>query len=367
MKTKIIQEMKKSICKTEALLLSFVLFFAFTLSGQEVSKDYHKEFVAGPGTTLKISNKYGDVVTHSWDRDQVVIDVKVTVEFPNRERAERYLSYINVEFSESENLISARTVINEKFSFTGWGSSSRRFSIDYTVSMPAGIDLELSNRYGNTKLDELRGLVNLDIRYGNLSAIKFTRENEKPLNKLDLSYGNAIIDQAGWLDVTVRYSGNLEILKSQALLIDSKYSKLRIGETSSIVGESRYDNFRIQDINNLVIDAGYADINIGSLKNKLKLEAGYGSFSVESVPQGFESLEVDTRYTGVRLGIDNQASYKLDAKLSYGGLKFNEENFQHQKRIVRNNSSETSGIVGKESSPSSTVVVNASYGSVRLY
>jgi len=359
--------MKKSIYKKGTLLLSFALFLAFTLSGEEVSKDYHKEFATKPGTTLEISNKYGDVVGHSWDKDQVVIDVKVTVELPNRERAERYLSYIDIKFSEGEDLISAKTIIEDKFNFSGWGSSFRRFRIDYSVNMPAGINLTLSNRYGNTDLDEINGLVNLDIKYGNLTALKFTRENVKPLNKLNLGYGKATIDQAGWLDVTVRYSGNMEISESQALLIDSKYSKLTIGETSSIVGESKYDNLRIQDINNLVLDAGYADINIGSLRKKLKLEAGYGSFSVENVPSGFESIDVDTRYTGVRLGISNEASYKLDAKVSYGGLKFDEEHFQYQKRIVQNNSTEASGVVGKESSPSATVNVNASYGSIRLY
>jgi hypothetical protein len=69
----------------------------------------------------------------------------------------------------------------------------------------------------------------------------------------------------------------------------------------------------------------------------------------------------------VKLGIDSEASYQLNARLSYGDLKFDENNFQHQRRIVENNSSETSGIVGKESSPSSTVKITASYGSVRLY
>jgi hypothetical protein len=53
--------------------------------------------------------------------------------------------------------------------------------------------------------------------------------------------------------------------------------------------------------------------------------------------------------------------------LSYGDLKFDESNFQNQKRIIQNNSNETTGIVGKDNSPSSMVKVTASYGSVRLY
>ena len=88
--------------------------------------------------------------------------------------------------------------------------------------------------------------------------------------------------------------------------------------------------------------------------------------TVDEVPAGFESLETNTKYLGIRLGIDSDASYNLDARLSYGDLKFDENNFQNQKRIIQNNSNETSGIVGKESKTSSLVKIVSSYGTVKL-
>ncbi len=365
MKIKIKPKMKKGIYKS-AILLIFPIFLAANHAfAQEVSKEFHKEYKYSPGSTLQISNKYGDVNVETSDLNQVIIDVKVTVELPSHERAEKLLSYIDVQFSESDNLISAKTILNDKFNFTGWGES-RRFSIDYTVKMPVGINFTLSNRYGNADLEEISGLVNLDIKYGNLVADNLSRGNEKPISHLSLEYGKAEIASAGWLDIMARYSGKLEIDKSQALLLDSKYSKMQFGEASSLVGESKYDNLRIDKINNLVLDAGYSDIVIETLNKKLKFEGGYGALTVEEIPAGFESVETDTRYLGVKLGININASYNLDAKLSYGELKFDESNFQHQRRIVENNSNETSGIVGKESSPTSKVKVTASYGSVRL-
>jgi len=48
-------------------------------------------------------------------------------------------------------------------------------------------------------------------------------------------------------------------------------------------------------------------------------------------------------------------------------LKYNETNFQNRRRIIDNNSTEISGVVGKDTKPSSRVVVKASYGSIRLY
>jgi hypothetical protein len=359
--------MKKSDYKPGLLLLISLFFISLTLSAQEVTKEFHKEYKAGANTTLEISNRYGDVAIQSWDKDQVVIDVKVTVEIPDKERAEKLLSYIDVQFSEGENLISAKTVIDDKFNFKGWNSISRRFSIDYTVKMPVGIALTLANKYGNTDIDELHGLMNLDIKYGNLTAGKLTRGNVKPISSLNLAYGKATINETGWLDLTVRYVGSMDITKSQALLLDSKYSRLSLGETSSVVGESRYDNLRIESINNLVLENGYTETNIGELTKKLTYNGSYGSFSIDRIPAGFESLDVETHYMSVRLGIEESANYKLDAKVSYGGLKYNEDNFKNQKRIVDNNSNEVTGIVGKEESPSARVNVTSSYGPVKLY
>jgi hypothetical protein len=107
-------------------------------------------------------------------------------------------------------------------------------------------------------------------------------------------------------------------------------------------------------------------VNIGELTKKLTYNGSYGSFSIESIPDGFESINVETRYMGVRLGIDESASYKLDARVSYGGLKYDESNFNNQKRIVENNSHEVSGTVGNNENPSSRVNINSSYGTVRL-
>lgn len=364
MTTKIRRKMKKSVYKPGMFFIISLFIISSTISAQEITKEFHKEYTAGT-KTLEISNKYGDVVIQSWDKDQVIIDVKVTVDMPNKEKAQRLLDLIDVQFSEGSDAITAKTVIDDKFNFTGWGDN-RKFSIDYNIKMPVKTDLSLSNKYGNTDIDELHGLMILDIKYGNLTAGKLTRGNIKPLSKLNIAYGKGTIDETGWLDLTERYVGSMDIAKSQAILLDSKYSKISLGETSSIVGESKYDNIKIENINNLVLENGYTEVNIGELTKKLNYTGSYGSFSIDRIPKGFESLDIETHYMGVRLGIEESASYKLDAKVSYGGLKYNEDNFKNQRRIVENNSHEVSGTVGTEENPSSRVNVLSSYGSVKL-
>lgn len=357
--------MKKFSYKKGMLFLPLLLL-PLMMAGQEVTKEFHKEFKADNNTTLNINNKYGEVIIDSWDQDQIVIDVKVTVEMPNREKAQKLIDFINVEFGEDGTNVSAKTVIDDKFNFSGWGNS-RRFSIDYTVRMPLKTALTLTNRYGNSEIDELQGLVNLNIKYGNVTVGKLTRMDQKPLSKLSLSYGDATIDEAGWLDLYLRYTGKTEIGKSKALLLDAKYSKLTLSETSSVVGKFEYNNLEIEGINNLILENHYADIKIGSLQKKLEYDGSYGSFSVETIPAGFESLKVEARYTGVKLGIDENANYNLEAKVSYGGLEYDKDNFKNERRIIENTSQEIAGIVGKGEKPDASVNIDASYGTVRLY
>jgi hypothetical protein len=362
--TKIRRKMKKLNYKPGMFFLISLFLISSTISADEVTKEFHKEYTAGT-KTLEISNKYGDVVIQSWDKDQIVIDVKITVDMSNKERAQSFLDKIDVQFSEGTNVISAKTVIEDNFNFSGWGDS-KRFRIDYNIKMPVGTDLTLSNKYGNTDIDELHGLMDLDIKYGNITAGKLTRGNIKPLSQLNLAYGKGTIDETGWLNLTERYVGSMEIAKSQAILLDSKYSKIMLGETSSVVGESKYDNIKIETIKNLVLQNGYTEVNIGELTKKLNYSGSYGSFSIDRIPAGFESLDVETHYMGVKLGIEESASYRLEAKVTYGGLKYNEDNFKNQRRIVENNSHEVSGTVGKDENPSSRVNVLASYGNVKL-
>jgi len=366
MKIKTYIRMKKSAYKSGFVLLAAILLSTGISAQQELTKEYHKEYTVTPSMTLDLSNRYGDIDIRTSETDRIVIDVKVTLKYPNREKAERLLSYIDIRFTEDPDRISAKTVFDDKFSFSGWSGESRRFRIDYTVNMPEEMNLALTNRYGNTLLDDLTGRLSVDIKYGNLNASRLSRNNEKPLNRVRLEYGKGSIEEAGWLDLYLRYCSNFSIQNSQALLTDSRYSKVQLGTTSSLVADLKYDNLRIDEINNLVLESQYTEINIGTLSKKLVFDVAYGSLSVDRVTEGFESIELEARYTGVRLGIDESASYSLSGKVSYGGLKYNEDNYRNIKRIVENTSTTIEGIVGKEESPTAFVRVDASYGTIRL-
>ena len=358
--------MKKSAYRSALLIAATIMLSATTSVAQTATKNFSKTFPVKTDQTVVISNRYGDVTVEPWNRNEVSIEVIVSVEMPTGDRADRLISQIDVLFFENDTAVGAKTVLDERFSVNTRGIGTSRFSIDYTVKMPAKMAIDLSNRYGHINMAEHSGHVNIDLRYGNLAAYRFTRGNEKPINNLTIHYGKATIDEINWMSITSRYVTGFNIVKAQALLLDSRYSKFTIDEAGSIVTDTKYDNFSIPRINNFVAEGAYTTYKIGTLTGKLNLDTKYGSCAVDYIPAGFESLKVDASYCSITMGIDRAAEYRLDARVSYGSLTYCEECTDITRRIIEGSTREIAGVAGRNSNPSATVSVKSAYGAVRL-
>lgn len=344
-----------------------LLAATLTASAEEVKKEFHREMVPTDNTTLTVINKYGGVVTETWTEKNIVVDVVVTVDHPSSDKARKILEMINVVFTESGGNLTAETVFEDDFSDFKWGSDNNKFSINYNIKMPASINLSVTNKYGSTDVDEVAGLTNLTMKYGNLTVHKLTRGNVKPLNNLVVAYGKATVDELGWAEINARYCGQFSIEKASALLVDSRYSKVSIGTVSSLVCDSKYDGYNVDQANNIVVSSGYTSLTFGTVNKKLEVETRYGNLSVDRVPADFDKIAVKAGYCAVRVGIDPAACYTLEAESSYGSVKVDDANFSPDKRIIGNTSTELAGKVGGCSNPNATVTIDASYGSVKLY
>ncbi|MFO7852895.1 MAG: hypothetical protein ACQERS_01080 [Bacteroidota bacterium] len=361
--------MKRSGCKSviRLLFIQLVLFLSVSMYGTDLQKQFSKEYDARGVELLKISNRYGDVEIVSSDNNTINIVVDVKLSHPNESKAERLLSMINVEFSESDNTIEARTVINRQFRMDNRGPH-RGFSIDYRVEMPEDMNLKLLNRYGELKAGTLSGHVDIGVKYGSLFIKNLTRGNVEPLNRVNAEYLHAgDIQDAGWLELNMRYVGKFNISNAQALLIDSRYSTNNIiGEVSSVVIDSKSDKFEINKLNNIVAESVYTEYKIGNLSQILDIETRYGSINVDNVDAGFEMIRTDTDYSSVKISFDESASYKLKAETRYSGFSFNEKDADITQRIQEATSMYIEAVIGKAGTKSE-VDIKADYGSVKLY
>ncbi len=358
--------MKRSGCKTviSLLVVQFVFLLSFSTFAEEVDRKFSKEFSVEGKDLLEINNRYGEVIIENWNENKVVIEVLVTVKYPSLDKAEKYLSMIDIEFSNNDNTIGATTNLDKNFSFKG--GPDRRFSIDYLVKMPADFNIKLANKYGNVEIGELSGHVQIAVKYGSLFIGELSRGKEKPLNSISLSYGKAEISKSGWTELTLRYATSVNIGIANALLVDSKYSKLYVDKVSTIVAETKYDHIEAIEITNFVAEGGYTGFEFGTLSGKLDIDTGYGSIKVKRITSGFDLVNIESKYCSVSLDIDDDASYVMKLSQQYGNLSFDEDNAEIIQRIYDNNRKSIEANMGSGKSDS-RVNIKSSYGSVRVY
>ncbi len=335
------------------------MVFAILLAGkyseaEEKTKEYHETWAASDIQNLEIINKFGEVKVKNDGGSDITIDVVVTVEAANENKADELLNYIDVTFKKSGNTVKAETTIDNNF------KSQRKFSIDYEINVPSDKNLNISNKYGNTVVNKLFANGNFDIKYGNFSANAL----EAPENgsmKLDLAYGNASIDKAKDMEAMVAYSP-LSVDECNNLKIESKYSQISVDKAGIVVSDSKYDKFSFDEVESFTTTMKYSHVRIDNLTTSLKVEAGYGSIKVDNVAPEFESVSITNSYGQISLGLDD-ASYSVDASCSYCGISYPQDEFKGN-RMKENTSIEINGQVGSGSG--GKVMIKSRYGDIKL-
>jgi hypothetical protein len=338
-------------------------------SGQKVTRNFQELFVLTDHASLEIDNRYGNVDIRNWEKNEISVEVDVTVSHSDRDIAEKQLSYIDIDFSRKGNQIRAVTIIDQRAGqqWLRWFSSGRedtRININYTVYAPAESDLKITHRYGDVFINEARGHTSIDLRYGNLQANSILRDNTRPLSEINLAYSTkATITEADWLKVNMRYS-DLLVSRCRALVVSSSYSKLKVDRASSIVSESRYGEFNMGHINNFVAESSYTNYSIDLISNSLDVESRYGNVRVGRIPADFSKVRFNSSYGNMRIGMDPGATYRIDASGSYGSIDIAPGN--RVNRESRGAHFTISGIVGTGADPDATVEISTRYGNVNM-
>jgi hypothetical protein len=178
-----------------ALLLSSVAF-AQDNKKYEFAKDrsISQTYSASGSDKLSINNQFGNVTIRTWSRNEVKVDIKIEVSSTNKEDAEEMFDRIDVTHSKNGGNISFKTTMEnsrekQRNKDNDGKSRSNSIHIDYEVSMPAGLDLDLENRFGKTTLPDLQGKVDVDQQFGNLEAGRLSNAN-----KITVKFGGAQIE-----------------------------------------------------------------------------------------------------------------------------------------------------------------------------
>ena len=340
------------------LLLSLLLIAAasFSLSAEDARKEYTKTFNVSKGINLSVDTKYSDIEVLTWDRNVLDVLIEVKVDAASKNRAEEILKGIDVSIQKTGNTISCVTEIQQK----SWGKNLK-LDIRYTIKLPAYLNVDINNKYGDLFIQEISGLVLLDLQYGNLKAGKFSRGNEKPHNKLDLAYSNGTIDQAGYVELDLAYS-EMEIFHSDMLVVESKYSKLIGDQVGTVITEGAYDKYVFDAVDEFVAELKYSNLKFGKLNNKLDLQSSYTNASIGSVDKAFDEINASLSYGNIRLGVEPGTAFKFEGESKYGKISVAPEGKLSKSK--EGSSMKIWGTVG--SSPKAFIHLIVKYGNISV-
>lgn len=331
---------------------------------KEFSKLVSREFPVTATGTVSLTNKYGKVDVKTWNKNQVKIEVTILVNAKTESDAKAVFERITIAFSETDQLARAETIIeSQHWSWWDWGSwlfggSSPDFKINYLVHMPQTGSLELSNKYGDAYVAALEGKAYVAVKYGN-----FRLEGVGGNLQVDLDYGNGTVVKAGdaraevsyskinfdeveYLNATTRYS-TIDVDKGGRLICDSRYDNYYIHEINSLQCDSRYGDFNLQLAGQISATGKYTDFHLEKLRKGGSLDIEFGDVRIDELSAGFSSLDLNSTYADVRVGLAANAAYSLDLE-----GEFLQADYPTAMRIVlekdKTNSLEIKGHEGSE-------------------
>ncbi|MBT8218818.1 MAG: hypothetical protein KJP00_03290 [Bacteroidia bacterium] len=359
------------------MLLSIGVVSADDLRKQEFTKKISKEYTINKDGKVELSNKYGKIDVKTNNSNMVVIDIEIRVDAKNEDVANDAFERVKIDFMSNSDYVKASTSLESQKGWNNWwGNKNYNLQINYEVSLPKTVELDVSNKYGDVYVTDLENDLDLEVKYG-----KFYVNSAYDI-QLEAKYGSGDIESCKNIVADLGYvSGSgLSIEKCDKAEIDSKYSKINIKSAESIRSDAGYDNFNIgkvedfrlegnynkieiEDIVNLNVDSRYTNIAVEDFRGYADIEMGYGGLDIYTVHAGFKGINVDSNYGAVKLRMSTDASYAVDITTDYAGIEY-PDNLDIKIRDYGNKTKMLEGTFG--SNPTGTIKIVSDYGSVKI-
>lgn len=304
----------------------------------EKTRMISKTYTVDKNDKLAINNQFGRVVIHTWAKNEIKVDVEVKAFEGSDSDAAKLLESVNITDSRLNNVISFKTTF-EKTTMNVWsrvtnGKEERRgVQVNYEIYMPAKNALDITNRYGSTVLPDFAGPINISSSYGSLTAGKL----DNPANQVKVSYGSATMSEYA--------NGNLAV----------SYGSLKLANADKVNATIKYSGAKIT-----------------KLSNGGNFELSYASgFKIDEVDKNVKNLNINSSYSGVTLGIDENADFDFDVTVSYAGFNYNNQKMNLVTQLTDadkakswNPTKNYKGSMGKGSD--SKITIKSNYGGVKF-
>lgn len=309
-----------TLCK-KLLWLALVLVISNSVTAQEkVSKKISKTYALTNSGELHLENKYGDININGWDKDEVSVEIAITVNHRKKENAEDLLKRINPIVHESDDFVSIKYQITEKSS--GWFArfieetnpfdfDKSNLQIDYTVYMPVRAELIVTNTFGDVLIEDWTGKLKALVEHGDV----WISEN---LNKADITmrYGKLRAKNISYGTLDLR-NGGLDMENSTSLRINSSGTDIVLKTINSLELYSNKDEINVEEVGTIYGTLKFTTVELSLVKTSVDLNMKIADFRVSGILEPTADIAIEQISSEISLNISN-FSHRFDATLEQG-------------------------------------------------
>ncbi|QJB32743.1 hypothetical protein HF324_15550 [Chitinophaga oryzae] len=304
------------------LLLCLVLpLFTFATKGSVTyKKTIRKEFTVSAGTAFSLSNKYGKVVFHAWNKNEVKAVITITGFGNNDQEAQGITESVSIDAVQNGANLSLNTVYtaSKSGSWFSWGNkkdSKDYVNIDYDVYIPENLSsLKVENSFGDVIADRLKFPAEMSLNYCAYD-IRDAADLRLKVNYCD----KGRIGKANKVVLKGNYS-ELKAEQLDVLNVNSNYSNYTITNLGILKIAANYDNYKIQRVEQVSGYVTFSDTNIGDLVENINMKITYGDLDIKKVVPGFKGADLVLTFSDLKLNLPRKSPLQLDFVMVNGDL-----------------------------------------------
>lgn len=324
----------KKLFHFSLVALCFISLQTFA-SNQNVDREKKilKSYSVSNNDRLNIENESGKVTVNTWDKNEVSVEITVLSSASSESKTQELLESVNISETKAGGSIYLKTLLRSG----SFRSGKQTLKVNYNVSMPAWLDFNLINKFGNVFLPSLTGHLQIKVNYGNIKAEKLTGKDEK---RIEVSFGAADINEVDNIFIESKYS-KLTIDKVGQAEIQNSFGKTSILEANSLRINQRYGDLDLRKVNTLIAKVEFANLDLDYIGKSADLSLKYcGNAELGTISSSVELIKVNANFSTVYMKFDETANLDFDAHLKFGDLKLNNKFMKDYVKSGSENSSQ---------------------------
>lgn len=309
-----------TLCK-KLLWLALLLVVSTSVTAQDnVSKKITKTYAMTNAGKLHLENKYGNININGWDKDEVSVEISITVNHRKKENAEELLKRIQPITKESDNFVSLGYEIMEKGSgfFANLFDKANPFDfdrsniqIDFTVNMPKNAELKVTNTFGDVLIEDWSGKLRALVEHGDI----WISEN---LNKADITmrYGKLRAKNISYASVDIK-NGEIDMGNSKSLRLHSSGSDIVLNAITSLEIYSNKDDMTIEEVSTMFGNLKFTTLELERLTKEVDMTLRVADFRVAEIANPTADIAIEQESSEISLNVSN-FPHQFDATLEQG-------------------------------------------------